>query len=136
MIWLPGFSSSPFHRCSGWRRARSFTSRLPPNSITAAPVSSAGSREVRALVVISAGRSRDPQRRGRLLASVCRYGMSVVGPSSVGVSNSDSSVCLDATFAPSPASIPEIARCAPRWRTVQNDLLKAGQWFWGVGQPR
>lgn len=62
-----------------------------------------GQRGVRALVVISAGLTDHPQRRGPLLAAVRRYGMRLVGPNCVGVSNSDPAVRLDATFAPPPA---------------------------------
>jgi hypothetical protein len=39
-----------------------------------------GQRGVRALVVISAGRTRDTERHDRLLAAVRRYGMRMVGP--------------------------------------------------------
>ncbi|MBA2324968.1 MAG: GNAT family N-acetyltransferase, partial [Pseudonocardiales bacterium] len=62
-----------------------------------------GQRGVRALVVISAGPAGDSQRPGQLLGEVRRYGMRMVGPNSVGVSNSDPAVRLDATVAPSPA---------------------------------
>lgn len=62
-----------------------------------------GQRGVRALVVISAGLTSDKQRHDRLLAAVRRYGMRMVGPNCVGVSNSDPAVRLDATFAPSRA---------------------------------
>jgi acyl-CoA synthetase (NDP forming)/GNAT superfamily N-acetyltransferase len=62
-----------------------------------------GQRGVRALVVISAGRTKGKQRPDRLLAAVRRYGMRMVGPNCVGVSNSDPTVRLDATCAPPPA---------------------------------
>jgi acyl-CoA synthetase (NDP forming)/GNAT superfamily N-acetyltransferase len=62
-----------------------------------------GRRGVRALVVISAGLASDKQRHDRLVAAVRRYGMRMVGPNCVGVSNSDPAVRLDATFAPAPA---------------------------------
>jgi acyl-CoA synthetase (NDP forming)/GNAT superfamily N-acetyltransferase len=67
-----------------------------------------GRRGVRALVVISAGLTNDKQRHDRLVAAVRRYGMRMVGPNCVGVSNSDPAVRLDATFAVSPAPSGEI----------------------------
>lgn len=62
-----------------------------------------GQRGVRALVVISAGITADPQLRDQLLAAARRHGMRIVGPNCVGISNNDPAVHLDATFAPSPA---------------------------------
>jgi acyl-CoA synthetase (NDP forming)/GNAT superfamily N-acetyltransferase len=62
-----------------------------------------GRRGVRALVVISAGLTSDRERHDRLVAAVRRYGMRMVGPNCVGISNSDPAVRLDATFAPAPA---------------------------------
>lgn len=62
-----------------------------------------GRHGIRALLVISSGVTTEPDLRDRLLAAVRRHGMRLVGPNCVGVSNSDPTVALDATFAPSPA---------------------------------
>lgn len=62
-----------------------------------------GRHGVQALVVVTAGLTGEPALRDRLLGAVRRYGMRMVGPNCVGVANSDPSVRLDATFAPSPA---------------------------------
>lgn len=56
-----------------------------------------GKAGVRALVVVTAGLDDD---RARALLTVCRtYGMRVVGPNCLGVSNTEPRLCLDATFA-------------------------------------
>jgi acyl-CoA synthetase (NDP forming)/GNAT superfamily N-acetyltransferase len=62
-----------------------------------------GEHGVRSLLVITAGITGAPESRDRLLAAVRRYGMRMVGPNCVGISNSDPDVKLDATFAPPPA---------------------------------
>ncbi|MEU0344746.1 GNAT family N-acetyltransferase [Streptomyces bobili] len=57
-----------------------------------------GKAGVRALVVVSTGLDGD---EARALLTVCRtYGMRVVGPNCLGVSNTEPRLCLDATFAP------------------------------------
>ncbi|MFM9629229.1 MULTISPECIES: bifunctional acetate--CoA ligase family protein/GNAT family N-acetyltransferase [Streptomyces] len=57
-----------------------------------------GKAGVRAIVVISTGLDGD---EARALLTVCRtYGMRVVGPNCLGVSNTEPRLCLDATFAP------------------------------------
>ena len=63
-------------------------------------VEQCGQRGVRAVVVISAGVTGHPELQQRVLDTVRRYGMRLVGPNCVGVANSDPSVSLDATFAP------------------------------------
>src|SRR6185503_476377 len=59
---------------------------------------------VKALVVISAGFSetgKEGKARQTELMSVCRSaGMRLIGPNCMGIANTDSSVLLDATFAP------------------------------------
>ncbi|MGV9560431.1 bifunctional acetate--CoA ligase family protein/GNAT family N-acetyltransferase [Streptomyces sp. NPDC003522] len=56
-----------------------------------------GRAGVRALVVVTPGLDED---RARALPAVCRtHGMRVVGPDSLGVSNTEPRLCLDATFA-------------------------------------
>lgn len=62
-----------------------------------------GRAGVRALLVISAGLTGDERRRADLVAVVREFGMRLVGPNCVGVSNSAPGVALDATFAPAPA---------------------------------
>jgi acyl-CoA synthetase (NDP forming)/GNAT superfamily N-acetyltransferase len=64
-----------------------------------------GQHGVRSLVVITAGITGTPELRDRLLAAVRRYGMRMVGPNCVGISNSDPQVRLDATFAPAPSPV-------------------------------
>ena len=63
-----------------------------------------GRKGVRALVVISAGFSetgKEGQVRQAELLRVCREaGMRLIGPNCMGIANTDSSVRLDATFAP------------------------------------
>jgi acyl-CoA synthetase (NDP forming) len=56
------------------------------------------------MVVISAGITGHPELQDRLLAAVRRYGMRMVGPNCVGVADSDLTVRLDATFAPTSAT--------------------------------
>ncbi|MFJ9717092.1 GNAT family N-acetyltransferase [Streptomyces sp. NPDC101213] len=56
-----------------------------------------GRAGVRALVVVTAGLDDE---QGRALLAVCRtYGMRLVGPDCLGVSNTEPRLCLDATFA-------------------------------------
>lgn len=66
-----------------------------------------GAAGVRALVVISAGFAEtgvEGARRQDELLEVCRRaGMRIVGPNCLGVLNTASAVCLNATFAPHPA---------------------------------
>ena len=62
-----------------------------------------GQRGVRALAVMSNGFFHDGQPLEELLAAVRHYGMRMVGPNSLGVSNSDPDVQLDATIAATPA---------------------------------
>jgi acetyl coenzyme A synthetase (ADP forming)-like protein len=63
-----------------------------------------GRKEVKALVVISAGFSEtdaDGQGRQKELLNVCRAaGMRLIGPNCMGIANTDPEVSLDATFAP------------------------------------
>ena len=64
-----------------------------------------GRKGVRALVVISAGfaeTGKEGQARQAELLRVCRAaGMRLIGPNCMGIANTESSVMLDATFAPS-----------------------------------
>jgi len=64
-----------------------------------------GRAGVRALVVVSAGFGKDQARR---LLTACRtYGMRLVGPNCLGISNTEPGISLDATFAaghPSPGT--------------------------------
>ncbi|GAA1416807.1 bifunctional GNAT family N-acetyltransferase/acetate--CoA ligase family protein [Streptomyces thermospinosisporus] len=64
-----------------------------------------GRAGVRALVVVSAGFDQDQARR---LLTTCRtYGMRLVGPNCLGISNTEPGISLDATFAaghPSPGT--------------------------------
>ncbi|OLF10512.1 acyl-CoA synthetase [Actinophytocola xinjiangensis] len=60
-------------------------------------VEQCGRRGVRAVVVVSAGLSGTPLA-ARILASVRRHGMRLVGPNCVGVVNTGPGVRLDATF--------------------------------------
>lgn len=62
-----------------------------------------GRAGVRALLVISGGVTADEHHHAELLAAVREFGMRLVGPNCVGVSNSAPGIALDATFAPSPA---------------------------------
>ncbi len=63
-----------------------------------------GRAGVRALLVISSGLSADPVLAEGLVDAVRRYDMRMVGPNCVGVSNTDATVRMDATFAgPAPA---------------------------------
>ncbi|WP_128381352.1 bifunctional GNAT family N-acetyltransferase/acetate--CoA ligase family protein [Streptomyces cavernae] len=56
-----------------------------------------GKSGVRALLVVSAGLDAD---QARALLAACRsYGMRLVGPNCLGISNTDPELCLDATFA-------------------------------------
>ncbi|MCM3900927.1 MAG: GNAT family N-acetyltransferase [Pyrinomonadaceae bacterium] len=65
---------------------------------------SCGRKGVKALVVISAGFAEtgsEGQERQAELVRVCRaFGMRLIGPNCMGILNTDSSVRLDATFAP------------------------------------
>jgi acyl-CoA synthetase (NDP forming)/GNAT superfamily N-acetyltransferase len=67
-----------------------------------------GRRGVPAIVVTSAGLTSDRQLLDGLLAAVRRYGMRMVGPSSLGVCNTDPAVRLDATLGPAPAPVGSI----------------------------
>ncbi len=58
-----------------------------------------GRAGVRALLVISSGLSADPRLAEGLLDAVRGYDMRMVGPNCVGISNTDPSVRMDATFA-------------------------------------
>ncbi|HEY7596097.1 MAG TPA: GNAT family N-acetyltransferase [Actinophytocola sp.] len=60
-------------------------------------VEECGRRGIRAVVVISAGLS-GTELSARVLDSVRRYGMRLVGPNCVGVVNTDPAVRMDATF--------------------------------------
>ena len=64
-----------------------------------------GDKGVRALVVISAGFGETPgpgrEREEALLEVVRHYGMRMVGPNCLGVINTDPTIALNATFAPS-----------------------------------
>ena len=70
-----------------------------------------GRKEVKALVVISAGFSEtgaEGQERQRELVNVCRAaGMRLIGPNCMGIANTDPAVSLDATFAP---AVPPLGR--------------------------
>ncbi len=67
-------------------------------------VAACGRKGVKALVVISAGFSetgKDGQVRQAELVRACReWGMRLIGPNCMGIANTNSSVRLDATFAP------------------------------------
>jgi acyl-CoA synthetase (NDP forming)/GNAT superfamily N-acetyltransferase len=56
-----------------------------------------GKAGVRALLVVTAGLTADQVRA--LLAACREYGMRLVGPNCLGISNTDLELCLDATFA-------------------------------------
>lgn len=62
-----------------------------------------GRAGVRSLLVVSGAVTGDEPRRAALLAAVREFGMRLVGPNCVGLSNSAPGVRLDATFAPAPA---------------------------------
>ncbi|MFC4944915.1 GNAT family N-acetyltransferase [Pseudonocardia sp. GCM10023141] len=57
-----------------------------------------GRQGVRALLVITAGVTTDPDIAARLAAVLDRYGMRMVGPNCVGLINTDPAVRLQATF--------------------------------------
>lgn len=57
-----------------------------------------GRRGTRALLVIAAGISDEPELANGLLAAVRTWGMRLVGPNCIGLVNSDPDVWLDATF--------------------------------------
>ena len=77
-----------------------------PAEAVPATVESCGARGVRAIVLVSSGfretGARGSQREAQMLASVRRYGMSLIGPNCLGVLNTDPRIRLDATFAPLP----------------------------------
>ena len=76
-----------------------------PSKLVIEAVEACGRKGVRAVVVISAGfKETGEQSRGlesRLLETVRRYGMRMVGPNCLGVLNTESDIRLGATFAPS-----------------------------------
>lgn len=57
-----------------------------------------GRRGVRALLVITAGVTTDPERAGALAAAIERHGMRMVGPNCLGLVDTDPCVALQATF--------------------------------------
>ncbi|MFJ6838649.1 GNAT family N-acetyltransferase [Streptomyces sp. NPDC091209] len=68
-----------------------------PASAVPATAEECGKAGVRALLVVTAGLDAD---QGRGLLDACRtYGMRLVGPNCLGVSNTDPELALDATFA-------------------------------------
>ncbi|GGV65848.1 acyl-CoA synthetase [Streptomyces longisporoflavus] len=78
--------------------------RVPDLAVLAVPASAlpataeeCGKAGVRALVVVTAG--LDAVQATALLATCRTYGMRLVGPNCLGVSNTDKEVALDATFA-------------------------------------
>jgi acetyl coenzyme A synthetase (ADP forming)-like protein len=68
-------------------------------------VEACGRKGVRGVVVISAGFKETGEKgselESRLLETVRRYGMRMVGPNCLGMLNTEPDVCLGATFAPS-----------------------------------
>lgn len=75
-----------------------------PSKQVLAAVEECGKKGVRGVVVITAGfketGSEGQERERALLEATRRYGMRMVGPNCLGVLNTESNVCLDATFAP------------------------------------
>ncbi|MGQ4388646.1 bifunctional acetate--CoA ligase family protein/GNAT family N-acetyltransferase [Streptomyces sp. SAS_270] len=78
--------------------------RTPDLAILAVPAASVpesaeecGKAGVRALLVVSAG--LDADQAGALMTSCRTYGMRIVGPNCLGISHTDPSLRLDATFA-------------------------------------
>ena len=76
---------------------------VPANQVIEV-VQACGRKGVKALVVISAGFSetgKEGQARQAELVRVCReWGMRLIGPNCMGIANTDATVRLDATFAP------------------------------------
>lgn len=68
-----------------------------PAAAVPATAEECGKAGVRALVVASAG--LDSAQAQALLAACRTYGMRLVGPNCLGISNTDPDLCLDATFA-------------------------------------
>ncbi|MEN8654248.1 GNAT family N-acetyltransferase [Streptomyces sp. 21So2-11] len=68
-----------------------------PAAAVAATAEECGKSGVRALLVVSAG--LDAAQAGALLAACRTYGMRLVGPNCLGISNTDTALSLDATFA-------------------------------------
>jgi acyl-CoA synthetase (NDP forming)/GNAT superfamily N-acetyltransferase len=83
-----------------------------------------GQRGVRALVVVSPGPDGEPGRDD-LFEVVRRYGMRMVGPGSLGVTNSDPAIRLDATLArlPQPAGSIGLVTQAGRGGLALRDRL-------------
>ncbi len=75
-----------------------------PSKQVVAAVEECGQKGVRGVVVITAGfkeTGREGGERERALVETTRrYGMRMVGPNCLGVLNTESNICLDATFAP------------------------------------
>lgn len=67
-----------------------------------------GQRNVRALVVITAGLTGDATLAEGLLAAARRHGMRLIGPNCLGVINTEPDVRLNATFARGPAPVGRI----------------------------
>ncbi|WKX13968.1 bifunctional GNAT family N-acetyltransferase/acetate--CoA ligase family protein [Streptomyces sp. NL15-2K] len=68
-----------------------------PAAVVPATAEECGKAGVRALLVVTAGLDAD---QARALMAACRtYGMRLVGPNCLGISNTDPHVSLDATFA-------------------------------------
>ncbi|HEY4418397.1 MAG TPA: GNAT family N-acetyltransferase, partial [Pseudonocardia sp.] len=59
-----------------------------------------GRRGIRALLVLTAGVTRDRELAGGLAAALIRHGMRMAGPNCLGLSNTDPAVRLQATFGP------------------------------------
>lgn len=77
-----------------------------PADISLEAVEECGKKRVKGLVVITAGfrevGGAGVEREERLLALCRQYGMTMVGPNCMGIINTDPSVRMDATFAPTP----------------------------------
>jgi len=77
-----------------------------PADVALATVEECGEKGVRGLVVITAGFREiggvGIRREAELLALCRKYGMTLVGPNCMGVINTDPTVRMDATFAPTP----------------------------------
>lgn len=75
-----------------------------PSKQVLAAVEECGKKGVRGVVVITAGfketGAEGQERERALLEATRRFGMRMVGPNCLGVLNTESNVCLDATFAP------------------------------------
>lgn len=75
-----------------------------PSKQVLAAVEECGKKGVRGVVVITAGfketGAEGQERERALVEATRRYGMRMIGPNCLGVLNTESNVCLDATFAP------------------------------------